>query len=1178
MSTPVGTSTGGDFTDEVTVSVPAGTQDGDYMVALVTANDGTGITPPVGWTLVREDLFTTTSGVAMWVYERVAASEPADYTWSWDASHWHFVAIVTWRGYDPIGASAHREAAGVTEIDLPSLVAQPGDLLLAFGFHWGTATKEWDSDDLTEIVNLPRAIIAAYEVQAGGPTPEYTLTASSSGTMGATALLLPAPGNVPITPQERLWSCGFELASDADGVEVDGIGGNPEITTIPELVRSGQAALRCTTNGDTAYVQKWVAASEDGPWYVRAYLRIQELPDVDTVILRGLDDANLSVASVRLTPSGTLQLWDDHETGGGQQGGDSDPLGLDTWYRVELRIGPLNSGAALRLDGTEVATANILTTGENVNRFRFGVCSPATADLVLDDLAVNADQYPGEGRIIHLHPVGPGDAAEWSGTGGDENWRRVSEVTPDDDSSYNEHAVAVPAADRFTVSPCGLVSDAQIRLLQVGARIGSTGTGGDLALTLTAGDTTVTGDTVSAAVDGWVTHDADPPGDYSLTSIAHPDTGEPWTPADLDGVQIGYTTVTPTSERRRVTTLWLLVEYVDGEISPAAPAEDASPLGAAMAVRGMPAIVVEATFAAARELDGVLHLDDPVRGLLDQAVLGPEEAFVDVSRWAREVQVSRGADRITAPVITYDAGTASVVLDNRDRRFDPTNLGGPYVVAGRSQVAPMRVLRIRARWGSTSNLVVNPWFEDSLDGWEPGADTTVERTVEVSAQFGMHSLRIAAGDDAVANLAVATTESGVEARAGDGQTVTLSAYARIPPEAWPHITGLSFVGLSGRPGTDAIPATPAGLPSTPDTWERLVVTTTVAGGETLHGLAVVVHTDGGLAAGETAVYLDGLQVVAKDWPEPWEPPERVYDLVRGYADQWDVAWDDPNDSTTTVTLSDAFKVFGQIRLTAAESPVGGGEDTGARIHRVLDAIGWPAGDRDIATGDTTLQETDLEGTALEVMQEAVEAEIGELYMTPAGKVRFRNRTALFTDMRSRHPVAVFGDGPGEIGYREVVITTDDATLANRVTITRDGGTPQTAEDIESQSEFLVRTYDRSGLLLETDDEALAYAQFVLYQSHEPELRFEQLRLRPLRDRGRVLPVVLGAQIGDRLRIRRRPPGGGLIERDVIIRGVQHEITPGDWQTVFALQSATRLAFFVLDDPTLGRLDENALGY
>src|SRR5581483_187978 len=70
------------------------------------------------------------------------------------------------------------------------------------------------------------------------------------------------------------------------------------------------------------------------------------------------------------------------------------------------------------------------------------------------------------------------------------------------------------------------------------------------------------------------------------------------------------------------------------------------------------------------------------------------------------------------------ASTASVVLDNNDGRFDPTNLSGPYVSGGVTQVLPMVMMRIRSTYGDGYQL----WrgFADSWDLSYPGlgADAT----------------------------------------------------------------------------------------------------------------------------------------------------------------------------------------------------------------------------------------------------------------------------------------------------------------------------------------------------------------------------------------------------------------------------------------------------------------------
>ena len=45
-----------------------------------------------------------------------------------------------------------------------------------------------------------------------------------------------------------------------------------------------------------------------------------------------------------------------------------------------------------------------------------------------------------------------------------------------------------------------------------------------------------------------------------------------------------------------------------------------------------------------------------------------------------------------------EAGTATVRLDNKDRRFDPANTSSPYS----PNVLPNKRLRIRATWNSTT--------------------------------------------------------------------------------------------------------------------------------------------------------------------------------------------------------------------------------------------------------------------------------------------------------------------------------------------------------------------------------------------------------------------------------------------------------------------------------------------
>lgn len=308
----------------------------------------------------------------------------------------------------------------------------------------------------------------------------------------------------------------------------------------------------------------------------------------------------------------------------------------------------------------------------------------------------------------------------------------------------------------------------------------------------------------------------------------------------------------------------------------------------------------------------------------------------------------------------------------------------------------------------------------------------------------------------------------------------------------------------------------------------------------------------------------------------------TYGIMRAYVDAWNLEWNGPNFSQVQVPFTDGFKVLTAYDRVPLAVPVGVGENSGARMTRILDSVGWPAGDRAIATGDSTMQETSLGGVAITEAFLVADSELGEFYIDGNGNMTFRNRHAIQLETRSNSVQATFGDGPGELQYENdgLSLSYDHETLANLVQIARTGGTQQIATDATSVGKFLTRTFNRTDLTLQSDIDTLSYAQWILYTSKNPELRFDAITINPLTDPVNLFPQVLGREIGDRIRIVRRPPGGGTaITRDVFIRGISHNITPSTWKTTWVLQSATKYgSFFVIENSILGTLDENALGY
>lgn len=318
-----------------------------------------------------------------------------------------------------------------------------------------------------------------------------------------------------------------------------------------------------------------------------------------------------------------------------------------------------------------------------------------------------------------------------------------------------------------------------------------------------------------------------------------------------------------------------------------------------------------------------------------------------------------------------------------------------------------------------------------------------------------------------------------------------------------------------------------------------------------------------------------------------------YPLFAGFAD----SWQEPsitfasNESEWTLSATDGFKALYGITLPALGSPVGAGELSGARINRILNAAGWytgqGAGARFVDTGNSPLQATSFNDTALNLLQLAADSEIGMIYIDASGAFQFRERQALITDSRSNTSQATFGDDPASPPATELACSTiaradDDTTIGNDIQATINGSSNM-QEVMNSASIALYlfpRTYARTDLILQADADALNWAGWMCYISSYGEDRFESISVDPAADSVNLWQQVLGRDIGDRITGIRRPPGvSPAITKQGFISGVTHSFDSGtsQWLTTWTLQDASKYSdFLILDNAVFGQLDHNAL--
>lgn len=103
--------------------------------------------------------------------------------------------------------------------------------------------------------------------------------------------------------------------------------------------------------------------------------------------------------------------------------------------------------------------------------------------------------------------------------------------------------------------------------------------------------------------------------------------------------------------------------------------------------------------------------------------------WTDITTYVRDISIRRGR---TDEFQDFDAGTASLTLDNRSRLFDPTYTAGTYY----GNLVPRRQIKIIA----TNNSTVYPVYRGYITGWpmsitEAGFDATV--TLECYDAFGL---------------------------------------------------------------------------------------------------------------------------------------------------------------------------------------------------------------------------------------------------------------------------------------------------------------------------------------------------------------------------------------------------------------------------------------------------------
>jgi len=282
-------------------------------------------------------------------------------------------------------------------------------------------------------------------------------------------------------------------------------------------------------------------------------------------------------------------------------------------------------------------------------------------------------------------------------------------------------------------------------------------------------------------------------------------------------------------------------------------------------------------------------------------------------------------------------------------------------------------------------------------------------------------------------------------------------------------------------------------------------------------------------------------------------------------------------STVVINVADDFVLLANASTTADVTPPV--ELSGTRLTALLalPEINF-TGATAIDAGTAVLGAYQIAANtnALTYAQAITTAEQGLLFIARDGALTFTDRTSA----GFAASVASFSDDAGAgIKYQELSVMFGQEFLYNKVSATRETGTPQVADDATSQTAYGISTLNLSNLLVSDDTAAQTLADDLLALYKEPLFRFE----------GMTIPIsALSApdrltcsqlELGDTLTIERNYQTGSplSVSKFQTVERLRHTVTPNSHRLEVALSDAYILNVFILDDTTFGVMDtDNAL--
>jgi hypothetical protein len=447
-----------------------------------------------------------------------------------------------------------------------------------------------------------------------------------------------------------------------------------------------------------------------------------------------------------------------------------------------------------------------------------------------------------------------------------------------------------------------------------------------------------------------------------------------------------------------------------------------------------------------------------------------------------------------------EAGTAQVVFKNGDGHLDPANAASSLY----GDIRPLLPIRIMRRIdGITYERLTGP-IERWLPTWV--APTYQEMQVEAADNFERLANVVCESDYATAETALAGANNDLVFTARE-------AGARGDEITVQYVVAGNDTNLAGETNDplmgNSIFLSDGGSVS----------------GNSAKLYATILYPSGGPPPISFTVQGTDItvNVETNSFGNPVSTAADIKEFIEGSPEL---------DALVTVAHASGSSGAGIVAAMAPISLTGGKwpeELSGARINRILDLAGWPAGLRDIDSGDFVVVPSGFSVrdnvSALTHIKDVADSELGYVFMRGDNTFVYHDASHRNVAPRSTSSNATFTNagGPG-FRFQDIRMSLDKDAIINEVTVTGGVSTsvPQTAVDAASQAAgYGVRSVSRSTLLA-NDEDCLAQAVAIVEAFAFPLQRVESLTCMEVGEPGWT-EALLALDIGDRITLVAEPP-------------------------------------------------------